>query len=272
VELAERQALVEAEPDIAVEPVALRERIEFADVSFSYELESRPVIDHVSFVVPKGQSVAIVGPSGAGKTTAVDLLLGLFAASSGQVRIDDVVLDRRTVKQWRKSVGYVPQEVFLLDGSIADNVRFNRVDKPSADPEIWSALERAQIADFVAGLPEGVDTVVGERGVRLSGGQRQRLGIARALFRKPQVLILDEATSALDMATEAAVSETIVALRGTLTMVIIAHRLSTVRDCDSLVLLDHGKVVAVGDFDTLRRESTLFSELARLSHMEVSQS
>jgi ATP-binding cassette, subfamily B, bacterial PglK len=271
-EQAEREALIESEFDASVEPVALRDRIEFADVSFSYSPEDRPVMDHVSFVVPKGQSVAIVGPSGAGKTTAVDLLLGLFAATSGAIKIDDVVLGHGTVKQWRSTVGYVPQEVFLLDGSIADNIRFNRSDKPSSDPELWRALERAQIADFVVGLPEGIDTVVGERGVRLSGGQRQRLGIARALFRQPQVLILDEATSALDMATEAAVSETIVALRGTLTMVIIAHRLSTVRDCDSLVLLDHGKVVAVGDFDTLRRESTLFSELARLSHMEVSRS
>ena len=163
----------------------------------------------------------------------------------------------------------MPQEVFLLDGSVGDNIRFSRVNGSPRTDDLWSALERAQIADFVRTLPKGIDTLVGERGVRLSGGQRQRLGIARALYRNPEVLVLDEATSALDTSTEAAVADTIASLRGTLTMVIIAHRLSTVRDCDSLVLMEDGRIVAQGDFDTLRRESELFSELARLSRIEV---
>ena len=156
------------------------------------------------------------------------------------------MLDDTNIQQWRTKVSYVPQEVFLLDGSVGDNVRFNRMDGSPRLDDLWSALERAQIADFIRTLPDGIDTVVGERGVRLSGGQRQRLGIARALFRNPEVLVLDEATSALDTATEAAVADTIASLRGTLTMVIIAHRLSTVRDCDSLVLLDQGRIVARG--------------------------
>ena len=249
----------------------LRDRIALVDVSFCYPHTTTAVVDHVSMTIPRGKSVALVGQSGVGKTTVVDLLLGLFPVTSGHIEIDGIVLDDTNMTRWRHRVGYVPQEVFLLDGSVKDNIRFRRVG-PDPDPaDLWSALERAQIADFVAALPDGIQTVVGERGVRLSGGQRQRLGIARALYRNPEVLILDEATSALDTATEAAVAETISSLKGTLTMVIIAHRLSTVRDCDSLVLMADGQIIAQGDFETLRRENTLFSELARLSHIEVGQ-
>jgi ABC-type multidrug transport system fused ATPase/permease subunit len=254
------------EPAPALE---LRDRIEFDDVTFAYHQGEPSVVDHVTFAIPKGQSVALVGRSGAGKTTAVDLLLGLFPVSSGHISIDGVALDASNIRAWRAKVSYVPQEVFLLDGSVQDNIRFSRMDGSPRTDDLWSALERAQIADFVRTLPNGINTVVGERGVRLSGGQRQRLGIARALYRNPEVLVLDEATSALDTATEAAVADTIASLRGTLTMVIIAHRLSTVRDCDSLVLMEQGRVVAQGDFDTLRRENELFSELARLSRIEV---
>jgi ATP-binding cassette, subfamily B, bacterial PglK len=250
-------------------PEALRRGIEFTEVSFRYPRSDEPVVDRVSFTIPIGHSVALVGRSGAGKTTIVDLLLGLFPITSGGITVDGVPLDRRTLKDWRRRVGYVPQEVFLLDGSIADNIRFSRMGEQPPTDELWASLERSQLSDFVATLPDGIDTVVGERGVRLSGGQRQRLGIARALFRDPEFLILDEATSALDTATEAAVAETITSLRGSLTMIIIAHRLSTVRDCDLLLLMEDGRVVAEGDFDSLRRDSELFSEFARLSHIEV---
>ena len=268
----EREAQREAAappPDQAA-PLHLEHQVEFADVTFTYHSGEPPVVHHLDFTIPKGKSVALVGRSGAGKTTAVDLLLGLFPPTSGQITVDGQPLVESNLQQWRSRISYVPQEVFLLDGSVADNIRFSRMDGTARkDDELWSALERAQIAEFVRSLPDGVETVVGERGVRLSGGQRQRLGIARALYRNPEVLVLDEATSALDTATEAAVSSTIASLRGTLTMVIIAHRLSTVRDCDLLVLMEEGRIVAQGDFDTLRRENELFSELARLSRIEV---
>jgi len=193
-------------------------------------------------------------------------LLGLFLPASGSVLIDGQPIDAASTKAWRRRVGYVPQDVFLLDGSISNNIRFGR-GGDGDEAQIRRALEQAQIADFIDTLPDGADTVVGERGVRLSGGQRQRLGIARALYGQPDVLILDEATSALDTATEAAVSETVSAMRSSLTMVIVAHRLSTVKDCDTLILMELGRVAGVGDFETLRRESKLFSELARLARI-----
>ncbi len=267
--IAAQDAAEQAAPAEDALPGPLHLGIEFTDVSFHYPRTDERVVDHVTFSIPVGHSVALVGRSGAGKTTIVDLLLGLFPITSGRITVDGVPLDRRTIKSWRRRVGYVPQEVFLLDGSIVDNIRFSRMGEPPPAADLWASLERAQLADFVATLPEGIETVVGERGVRLSGGQRQRLGIARALFRDPEFLILDEATSALDTATEAAVAETIASLKGSLTMIIIAHRLSTVRDCDLLLLMDHGEVVAEGDFDSLRRDSKLFSEFARLSHIEV---
>jgi ABC-type multidrug transport system fused ATPase/permease subunit len=246
----------------------LREKVVFENVGFAYQNTKTPAIDNLSFEIPRGSSLGLVGRSGAGKTTVVDLLLGLFPPTSGRILIDGTPLTSETVQGWRRGVGYVPQDVFLLDATIRDNVRFVRCGEPQ-DSRVWKALEEAQVADFVRGLPEQLDTWVGERGVRLSGGQRQRIGIARALHRRPQVLVLDEATSALDTATEAAITDTLRCLSGGYTIVVVTHRLSSVKYCDNLVLMDDGRGVAAGTFTTLQDRSGLFAELTRYSRVEA---
>lgn len=241
------------------------------NVSFAYPLGSTNVLSSIHLEIGAGQYVGVVGPSGAGKTTLVDILLGLLEPTDGRVHIDDVLLDRANRGAWRDRVGYVPQETYLLDDTVRQNVLFHRrfVSKADEDSRIWEALAAAQLTETVRALPEGLETSVGERGVRLSGGQRQRLGIARALLAKPSVLVLDEATSALDGGTEAAVGRTISGLRGQLTVVVIAHRLSTVRDCDTLVLLEHGRVVATGSLHDLARESPSFAVTLGLADIRL---
>ena len=245
--------------------------VTFHDVSFAYPLRPDHVLSSVDVHVGAGQIVGIVGPSGAGKTTLVDILLGLLEPTGGTVHVDDVLLDRTNRSAWRNRVGYVPQETYLLDGSIRQNVLFHRTSPSHADEDtrIWDALISAQLATTVRELPGGLDAQVGERGVRLSGGQRQRLGIARALLASPSVLVLDEATSALDGATEAAIGRTISGLRGQLTVVVIAHRLSTVRDCDTLILLEHGRVVATGSLHDLAQKSPAFAVTLGLADIRL---
>jgi ABC-type multidrug transport system fused ATPase/permease subunit len=190
-------------------------------------------------------SLGVVGPSGAGKSTLVDIMCGLRDPTSGVVSVDGQTL-APVSSRWKRQIGLVPQDVFLADASISENVAFGL---PLDDEMIWTALERAQMASFVRTLPEGAKTEIGERGTRLSGGQRQRLGIARALYAGPSVLILDEATSALDVETEAAVVEAVAALAGDLTLVVVAHRLSTIQRCDRVAYLESGRVRFVGSFD-----------------------
>jgi ABC-type multidrug transport system fused ATPase/permease subunit len=242
----------------------------FENVTFSYPSSEQPALSEVSFEVKKGAFVGIVGPSGAGKTTIVDLMLGLFEASSGAVTVDSQpLLGTSVVNSWREQVGYVPQDVFLLDGTIRTNIEFGLSGDDVDVDRVWRALRAAQLADFVLQLPDRLDTVLGERGVRLSGGQRQRMGIARALYRQPEILILDEATSSLDTSTEAALADTVRDLDvHHLTRIVVAHRLSTVKDCDALFLFDRGRLVGTGDFASLRRDNEMFNELARLSRIE----
>ena len=185
--------------------------------------------------------MGIVGTSGAGKTTVVDILLGLLQLQGGQILADGIEV-RKHYHSWLKNIGYIPQNIFMVDATIRKNVAFGYGDDEIDDDKVWRALREAQLDEFVKGLPEGLDTGIGERGIRISGGQRQRIGIARALFEDPEVLVLDEATSALDNDTEAAIMDSINRLHGRKTLIIIAHRLQTIEKCDMVYRVERGKV------------------------------
>ncbi|RHP90058.1 ATP-binding cassette domain-containing protein [Firmicutes bacterium AM59-13] len=187
----------------------------------------------------KGESVAFIGESGAGKTTLADIILGLYIPQEGTVTVDGVSI-YDIPQDWSRIVGYVPQSVYLLDDTIRNNILFG--EKQMDDKKIWDALKQAQLYDFVKTLPDGLNTIVGERGIKFSGGQRQRIAIARALYYNPDILVLDEATSALDNETEEALMESIEALQGLKTLIIIAHRLSTIRNCDKIYEVKDGKI------------------------------
>lgn len=224
-----------AEPTAADEHVRFERAIELRNVSYAYP-GGAPVLRDVSLTIGRGRSVALAGSSGAGKTTVADLIIGLLQPTSGEVTIDGRRLDGRA-QVWQRQIGYVPQAIYLSDDTVRRNVAFGVPDGEIDDARVWSVLALAQLAEFVERLPEGLDTRVGERGARLSGGQRQRLGIARALYHGPEVLVMDEATSALDDDTEAAVSAAIERLTGAMTIIVIAHRASTVAKCDITLTL-----------------------------------
>ena len=210
------------------------------NVTWKYKEQTKAVLQDVSLEIQKGESVAFIGPSGAGKTTLSDVILGLLQPQQGGIYMDGVDVYAMPMT-WAKIIGYVPQSVFLIDDTVRNNVAFGL--KNIDDTEIWDSLERAQLRVFVEQLPDGLDTIVGERGVKFSGGQRQRIAIARALFNKPQILVLDEATASLDSDTETAVMEAIDSLQGQITMIIVAHRLSTIRNCDRIYQISKGKAI-----------------------------
>jgi ABC-type multidrug transport system fused ATPase/permease subunit len=232
--------------------------LELAGVAFRYPGADRATIEDVSFTVRRRQVIGFVGATGAGKTTIVDLILGLLPPTDGEIRIEGVPLSEATSRQWRARCGYVPQDVFLSDDSIAANIAFGIPVSEVDVQAVHRAATTAQIHDFIKGLNDGYETVVGERGVRLSGGQRQRIGIARALYHNPEVLVMDEATNALDSVTETAVIDTIHRLAHKKTLIVIAHRLSTVRDCDRIFLIDEGRIAAEGTFPELHQTSARF--------------
>lgn len=211
-------------------------------ITYHYPDSDTEVLHDITLEIPKGKTVALIGPSGAGKTTLADIILGLLPPVSGVVRMDDKNI-YENLRSWRQKLGYIPQSIYLSDDTIRNNVAFGIYEAQIDDNAIWKALEKAQLKEFVQGLEKGLDTYVGDRGVRLSGGQRQRIGIARALYHDPEILVLDEATSALDSSTEQAVMESIESLQGLKTMVIIAHRLTTIKNADLIYEVVEGKVI-----------------------------
>jgi len=237
--------------------------IEVDGVSLTYPGKATPAIQNISLSIPVGSSVAIVGPSGAGKTTIIDVLLGVLSPDSGTVMVSGLA-PLQAVAKWPGAISYVPQDVVISNGSIRENVALGFPPEAATDELVMSALTVASLEDFLVDLPEGIDTAVGERGAKISGGQRQRLGIARAMFTKPHLLVLDEATSSLDGETEASISAAIHALRGSTTVVMIAHRLSTVRNADLVVYMAGGKIMATGTFEEVRSAVPDFDRQAKL--------
>jgi ABC-type multidrug transport system fused ATPase/permease subunit len=222
-----------------------RDKIYLHDIVYSYPSTSKPALNKVSVNIGCRESVGFIGSSGAGKSTIIDAILGLLKLDSGQVLVDGVDI-QKNIRGWQNIIGYVPQSVFLTDDTLRSNVAFGLKNDEVDNNAVWNAIQAAQLEELVSSLPDGLETIVGERGVRLSGGQRQRIGIARALYHDPAVLVLDEATSSLDVDTERDIMETINVLHGSKTLIIVAHRLSTVERCDRIYRLEHGHIIEEG--------------------------
>ena len=248
-------------PAAAEVPVTLRERLVLEHVSYTHAGTRTPTLQDITLTIARGESVGVVGPTGAGKSTLIDLILGLLPPSAGRITADGTEISAG-VRSWQSKIGYVPQTVYLLDDSLRRNIAFAAPDQAFDERKLWAAVRMAQLEGLVATLPDGLDTVVGERGVRLSGGERQRVAIARALYHEPELLIFDEATSALDSRTEHELTHAIDTLHGAKTLIIIAHRLSTVRHCDRLIFLRGGRIHGIGTLEELCATNADFRGMA----------
>jgi ABC-type multidrug transport system fused ATPase/permease subunit len=244
--------------------VGFNPEIEIKNLRLLYPSATINALNSISLKIQPGSLVAIVGPSGAGKTSLIDVLLGVIKPTDGMVLISGLK-PAEAIQKWPGAIAYVPQDISISNGTIAQNVALGYELSEVDESKIWQALETAQLSTHVKGLSDGIHTHVGERGSKLSGGQRQRLGIARALLSNPKLLVLDEATSALDGKSELDVSDAIYALKGAMTVVLIAHRLSTVRQADMVIYLDHGDLIAAGTFDQVRLEVPDFDQQAKLA-------
>jgi ABC-type multidrug transport system fused ATPase/permease subunit len=232
-------------------------------MSLTYQGQSIPALSDINLEIKPGTTTAIVGPSGAGKTSLIDVILGVTTPDAGKASVSGID-PRASIQKWPGAIAYVPQDISIANRTIAENVALGFEIESVGLELIWKALEIAQLADFVRSLPEGLNTQVGDRGAKLSGGQRQRLGIARALITNPKLLVFDEATSALDGQSELDVSDAIQNLKGATTVVLIAHRLSTVRNADQVIYMDRGKIIARGTFEEVRTNVIDFDKQAKL--------
>lgn len=251
--------------EITHERLLFKEKLTLQNIGFTYPNSERIILDHLNFVISAGESIGIVGETGAGKTTLVDIILGLLQPNSGHLLVDSVKLTCENAHNWQKNLGYVPQHIYLSDDTITHNIAFG-LEKNEVDFErVKIVAKMAAIHEFIINeLSHGYDTVIGERGIRLSGGQRQRLGIARALYRDPQLLVFDEATSALDSVTEENIMRSVYSLSRKKTMIIIAHRLSTLISCDKIIVLDKGTVQDVGSYQELLSRNSNFQRLVKV--------
>ena len=269
-DISEQRAEHQAQSDTDVIPEkrlaslpAPRQSINLERITYTYPNAKHPTFKQLSISIAAQSTVGFVGKSGSGKTTAVDIIMGLLSPEEGQLRVDDVIITGENFRAWQKTLGYVPQHIFLSDASIAANIAFGVPRKHIDRRAVERAAKIANLHDFIVQeLPKGYDTLVGERGLRLSGGQRQRIGIARALYHEPNVLVLDEATSALDSMTEHAVMDAVHNLDRSTTVLLIAHRLTTVRDCDYIYILEHGRVIGEGTYEELSATHSRFRALA----------
>ena len=252
-------------------PLDFQDSIQYKGVGFRYTDEGPWVLKDLNLSIPKGTCVGFVGSTGSGKSTAIDLLMGLLIPSEGEILIDGQAVNGHRIRAWQKSVAHVPQSIFLSDNTIAENIAFGVPQKEIDMDRVRQAAQQAKIAEFIESKPEGYQVLVGERGIRLSGGQRQRIGIARALYKQASVLVFDEATSALDNATENAVMSSIDTLKGGLTILSIAHRITTIRDCDIIVELDQGRIIMQGTYEQLLARSPSFKKMVRAGEEEKSE-
>ncbi len=249
---------------VADNPLQIQEALRLRDIEFSYSGSSAPVLNKLNLEIRNNTTVGFVGGSGGGKTTLVDVILGLLVPQHGELSVDGTPIDDKNRAAWQKNLGYVPQTIYLTDDTIECNIAFGVPRDRICEDQVRRASKLAELDEFIQSLPEGFDTPVGERGVRLSGGQRQRIGIARALYHNPEVLVLDEATSALDGVTESAVMDAIHNLTHKMTIIIIAHRLGTVKQCDEIHLIEKGVITQSGSYDYLLAHNQKFREMAQL--------
>lgn len=246
--------------------MGLKSELKIDGVTYQYPTAERTALDTLNLTIKANTTIGLVGGTGAGKTTVVDIILGLLNPDTGAIKIDGTALTPQTIRAWQKSIGYVPQHIFLTDASVARNIAFGIAEDDIDMDAVIRAAKIASLHEFVeAELPDGYQTAVGEAGVRLSGGQRQRIGIARALYHDPDVLIMDEATSALDNLTERAVMDAVHDITGQKTIIMIAHRLSTIKDCDEIFVLQKGKVLTSGTYQNLIDSSPEFQKMAKAS-------